>query len=108
MEGSSPAIGRALRSGASGASATTSPATTTIPETAQHLFEETRAAAGLFELRCPQGLPAFKKSRLPLQGLIKDGNVDKLDELPADSRRGDNTRAFEGGFRLWRDKGLIV
>ncbi len=25
-------------------------------------------------------------------------NVDKLDELPADSRRGDNTRAFEAGF----------
>ncbi|TIM91855.1 MAG: ROK family protein, partial [Mesorhizobium sp.] len=22
--------------------------------------------------------------------------------------RGDNTRAFEGGFRLWRDKSLIV
>ncbi|TIU36351.1 MAG: ROK family protein, partial [Mesorhizobium sp.] len=31
-----------------------------------------------------------------------------LDELPTDSRRGDNTRAFEGGFRLWRDKALIV
>ena len=26
----------------------------------------------------------------------------------ADCRRGDNTRAFEGGFRLWRDKALIV
>ena len=40
--------------------------------------------------------------------VIGGGNVDKLDELPADSRRGDNTRAFEGGFRLWRDKALIV
>ena len=40
--------------------------------------------------------------------VIGGGNVDKLDELPIDSRRGDNTRAFEGGFRLWRDKALIV
>jgi polyphosphate glucokinase len=36
------------------------------------------------------------------------GNVEKLDELPTDTRRGDNTRAFEGGFRLWRDKAPIV
>ncbi|TIX09711.1 MAG: ROK family protein, partial [Mesorhizobium sp.] len=40
--------------------------------------------------------------------VIGGGNVDKLDQMPADSRRGDNTRAFEGGFRLWRDKALIV
>ncbi|UVK39810.1 ROK family protein [Mesorhizobium sp. AR10] len=40
--------------------------------------------------------------------VIGGGNVDKLGELPADSRRGDNQRAFEGGFRLWRDKALIV
>ena len=40
--------------------------------------------------------------------VIGGGNVDKLDELPDKSRRGDNTRAFEGGFRLWRDRALIV
>ena len=40
--------------------------------------------------------------------VIGGGNVDKLDALPAEARRGDNTRAFEGGFRLWRDKALIV
>ncbi|MER9403972.1 ROK family protein [Mesorhizobium caraganae] len=40
--------------------------------------------------------------------VIGGGNVDRLDELPAKSRRGDNTRAFEGGFRLWRDRALIV
>ena len=40
--------------------------------------------------------------------VIGGGNVDRLDELPAKSRRGDNTRAFEGGFRLWHDKALIV
>lgn len=40
--------------------------------------------------------------------VIGGGNVDKLDELPAACQRGDNTRAFEGGFRLWRDTSLIV
>lgn len=40
--------------------------------------------------------------------VIGGGNVEKLDLLPPDCRRGDNTRAFEGGFRLWRDKALIV
>ncbi|MCP9230896.1 ROK family protein [Mesorhizobium sp. LMG 17147] len=40
--------------------------------------------------------------------VIGGGNVDELTDLPADCRRGDNTRAFEGGFRLWRDKSLII
>jgi polyphosphate glucokinase len=40
--------------------------------------------------------------------VIGGGNVEKLDKLPPDCRRGDNLRAFEGGFRLWRDKSLIV
>lgn len=38
--------------------------------------------------------------------VIGGGNVEKLDELPPGCRRGDNQRAFEGGFRLWRDKSL--
>jgi polyphosphate glucokinase len=40
--------------------------------------------------------------------VIGVGNVDKLDALPPDCRRGDNTRAFEGGFRLWRDNAPVV
>jgi polyphosphate glucokinase len=40
--------------------------------------------------------------------VIGGGNVEKLDKLPPDCRRGDNQRAFEGGFRLWRDKSLRV
>jgi polyphosphate glucokinase len=40
--------------------------------------------------------------------VIGGGNVDKLDVLPPDCRRGDNTRAFEGGFRLWRDNAPVV
>jgi polyphosphate glucokinase len=40
--------------------------------------------------------------------VIGGGNVKLLDKLPPDCRRGDNRRAFEGGFRLWLDKALLV
>ena len=40
--------------------------------------------------------------------VIGGGNVSKLDVLPPNARRGDNMKAFEGGFRLWKDKSLIV
>ncbi|WP_421915630.1 ROK family protein [Mesorhizobium sp.] len=40
--------------------------------------------------------------------VIGGGNVEKLDVLPPDCRRGDNTRAFEGGFRLWSDNAPVV
>jgi polyphosphate glucokinase len=33
--------------------------------------------------------------------VLGGGNADKLDELPANSRLGDNKNAFIGGFRLW-------
>jgi polyphosphate glucokinase len=33
--------------------------------------------------------------------VIGGGGAYELDELPPNSRRGDNERAFEGGFRLW-------
>jgi polyphosphate glucokinase len=33
--------------------------------------------------------------------VIGGGGVDDLDELPPNSRRGDNENAFVGGFRLW-------
>ena len=39
--------------------------------------------------------------------VIGGGNVKLLDKLPADCRRGDNRRAFEGGFRLWLNKSLV-
>ncbi|MGV8854729.1 MAG: ROK family protein [Devosia sp.] len=35
--------------------------------------------------------------------VIGGGNVDHLKELPSNCRRGENDRAFEGGFRLWQD-----
>ncbi|MGN6585335.1 MAG: ROK family protein [Rhizobiaceae bacterium] len=40
--------------------------------------------------------------------VIGGGNVERLKELPEDCRRGDNTLAFKGGFRLWQDKELVV
>jgi polyphosphate glucokinase len=33
--------------------------------------------------------------------VIGGGGVDELDELPPNTRRGDNENAFVGGFRLW-------
>jgi len=33
--------------------------------------------------------------------VIGGGGADDLDELPPNSRRGDNENAFVGGFRLW-------
>lgn len=40
--------------------------------------------------------------------VIGGGNVDKLDELPPNARRGDNENAFKGGFRLWQDSALVI
>ena len=38
---------------------------------------------------------------LPDYVVLGGGNVKKLDELPANCRRGDNDNAFTGGVRLW-------
>ena len=37
----------------------------------------------------------------PDEIVLGGGGVDKLDELPAGCRRGENENAFLGGFRLW-------
>jgi polyphosphate glucokinase len=37
--------------------------------------------------------------------VIGGGNVRFLDELPPNTRRGNNANAFRGGFRLWDDEG---
>jgi polyphosphate glucokinase len=50
----------------------------------------------------------LRKAMQPDYVVIGGGNVGKLDELPPGARRGDNDLAFEGGFRLWRDKSLVV
>ncbi len=43
----------------------------------------------------------LKAALLPEYIVIGGGNVRKLDELPPDCERGDNKKAFLGGFRLW-------
>jgi len=40
--------------------------------------------------------------------VLGGGNVQALDELPPGCRRGDNTDAFAGGFRLWGDDAVKV
>lgn len=40
--------------------------------------------------------------------VIGGGNVEKLDELPPNCRRGDNSNAFRGGFRVWLDENLKI
>ena len=39
----------------------------------------------------------------PDEVVLGGGNVNKLKELPAGCRVGDNTNAFHGGFRLWKE-----
>jgi polyphosphate glucokinase len=35
--------------------------------------------------------------------VLGGGNVNNLDRLPTDSKAGDNSNAFLGGFRVWED-----
>jgi len=43
----------------------------------------------------------LKAALVPDEVVIGGGNVNKLKELPAGCRAGDNANAFAGGFRLW-------
>jgi polyphosphate glucokinase len=43
----------------------------------------------------------LRGAMLPDYVVIGGGNVRKLDELPPGCERGDNGKAFLGGFRLW-------
>ncbi len=40
--------------------------------------------------------------------VLGGGNVRLFDDLPPNCRRGDNTNAFAGGFRLWGDDAVRV
>lgn len=43
----------------------------------------------------------LEKAMQPDYVVIGGGGVKQLDELPPNAKRGDNTLAFLGGFRLW-------
>jgi polyphosphate glucokinase len=40
--------------------------------------------------------------------VLGGGNVKLIDELPPGCRRGDNKKAFAGGFRLWGDDAVKI
>jgi polyphosphate glucokinase len=42
----------------------------------------------------------------PDEVVLGGGNVHKLKKLPPGCRAGDNTNAFLGGFRLWKEDGV--
>jgi polyphosphate glucokinase len=71
-------------------------------------FEEYVGVAGLKRLGRRKWQEAvfdvvnrLKNALLPDYVVLGGGNAKKLDELPPDSRLGDNSNAFQGGVRLW-------
>ena len=44
----------------------------------------------------------------PDDTVIGGGNVIKLNELPPNCRRGENSKAFRGGFRLWASDDAVT
>jgi len=49
------------------------------------------------------GVARLFKAFHPDDVVLGGGNVKKLKDLPPGCRRGDNSNAFLGGFRLWED-----
>jgi polyphosphate glucokinase len=47
----------------------------------------------------------FKAALVVGYVVLGGGNVNRLEELPPDTRRGSNEHAFIGGYRLWVDYG---
>jgi polyphosphate glucokinase len=46
----------------------------------------------------------LRAALLPGEIVLGGGNAEKVRDLPASCRRGDNANAFVGGFRLWEAK----
>ena len=46
----------------------------------------------------------LRAALLPDEIVLGGGNAEKVKDLPASCRRGDNANAFIGGFRLWEAK----
>lgn len=51
-----------------------------------------------------QVIAGFRAAMLPDYIVLGGGNVNHLEHLPAQTRRGDNAYAFLGGFRLWEQQ----
>lgn len=50
----------------------------------------------------------LKAALQPDYVVIGGGNLKKLETLPHGSRPGDNTNAFQGGFRIWQERGVKI
>jgi polyphosphate glucokinase len=71
-------------------------------------FEDYVGARGLDRLgkkkwrkRVTDVIARLKAAFEPDDVVLGGGNAEKLEELPAGCRKGDNANAFAGGFRLW-------
>jgi len=49
-----------------------------------------------------QVVQGFRNALLPDYIVLGGGNAARLQQLPPQTRRGDNADAFRGGFRLWQ------
>ncbi|MBA4017901.1 MAG: ROK family protein [Pirellula sp.] len=81
-----------------------------LPYRKEHTFEDYLGVRGLEKLGTRKWQRAVHDVTMRLKAaLVADyvvlggGNSKKLDELPPGARLGNNSNAFEGGFRLWHD-----
>ena len=80
-----------------------------LPYRKKMSFEDYVGAAGLKRLgrkkwrrRVADVVDDLTDALRPEYVVLGGGNVDKIEDLPPKSRRGNNENAFEGGFRLWK------
>ncbi|MHB1286214.1 MAG: ROK family protein [Leptospirales bacterium] len=68
-----------------------------------YLGKQGRKRLGKKKWHCKviDAVEGFRKALLPDYIVLGGGNAAKLKRLPPHTRRGDNTDAFLGGFRLW-------
>jgi predicted NBD/HSP70 family sugar kinase len=68
-----------------------------------HLGEHGRRRLGekKWRARVAEAVEEFGKALLPEDIVLGGGNARRLKRLPPRARRGDNSAAFLGGFRLW-------
>lgn len=76
----------------------------------QYLGEKAKHRSGLKKWRAHVA-DAVKRLTAALEPdyvVLGGGNVEHLKTLPPHARRGDNEKAFSGGFRLWNDDGHLA
>lgn len=78
-----------------------------------HNYEDSLGKQGLKRLgkkkwqdKVMDVVEGFRKALLPDYIVLGGGNAAKLKRLPPHTRRGNNTDAFLGGFRLWARKSV--